>query len=158
MTSVVNISSCQFAAGFLLSSAMSSPFFPSSGGIVDEFSCGMATGFADCFLCGIADGLTDGFLFGIAAGFHSSYGSSFSELNPLRAYSSISFQLSTSKDISLFNDLVDSSLSLSLLPTLITIVLVIVYPTKSLCATPETHHLLLSCVAAIPSQQKDKET
>jgi hypothetical protein len=59
--SVVNISSCQLAAGFLLSSAMSSSFFPSSGGIIDEFSCGMATGFTAGFLCGIADGLTDGF-------------------------------------------------------------------------------------------------
>ncbi len=48
---------------------MSSSFFPSSGGIVDVFSCGMATGFAVGFLCGIADGLTNGFLFGIAAGF-----------------------------------------------------------------------------------------
>jgi hypothetical protein len=63
--------SCQdlFLSGFLLSSAMSSSFFPSSAGIVDEFLCGMATGFADGFLCGIADGLTDGFLVGIAAGF-----------------------------------------------------------------------------------------
>ncbi len=104
---------------------MSSSFFPSSGGIVDEFSCGMATNFADGFLCEIADGLTDGFLVGIAAGFRSSWGSSSSGLNPLRAYSFISFQSSTSKDTSLSNDLVVSSLSLSLLPTLITIVLVI---------------------------------
>ncbi len=69
-TSVVNISSCQLAAGFLFSSAMSSSFFSSSGGIVDEFLCGMATSFANGFLCGIADGLTDGCLVGIAAGFH----------------------------------------------------------------------------------------
>jgi hypothetical protein len=90
-TSVVNISSCQFSAGFLLSSAMSSSFFPFSGGIVAEFSCGMATGVADGLRCGIADGLTDGFLVGIAAGFCSSWGSSSSEFNPLKAYSSISF-------------------------------------------------------------------
>ncbi len=39
VTSAVNISSCQFAAGFLLSSAILSSFFPSSGGIVrpDQF-------------------------------------------------------------------------------------------------------------------------
>ncbi len=91
MTSAVNISSCQFAAGFLLSSAMLSSFFLSSGGIVDKFLCGMAAGFADGFLCGIADGLTDGFLFGIAAGFCSSWGSSSSKLNSLEAYSSVSF-------------------------------------------------------------------
>ena len=89
--------------------------------MVDEFLCGMATGFADDFSCGIADDLTDGFLVGNAAGFHSSWGSLSSEFNTLRAYSSISFQSSTSKDTSLFNDLVDSSLSLSLIPTLITI-------------------------------------
>jgi hypothetical protein len=70
-TSVVNISSCQLAVGFLLSSAISSSFFSSSGGIVAEFSCGMATGFADGLRCGIA-GVTDGFLVGIAAGFCSS--------------------------------------------------------------------------------------
>jgi hypothetical protein len=58
---VVNISSCQFAAGFLSSSAMSSSFFPSSGGIVAEFLCGMATGVADNLRCGIADGLNDDF-------------------------------------------------------------------------------------------------
>jgi hypothetical protein len=52
-TSVANISSCQFAAGFLLSSAMSSSFLPSSGGIVAEFLCGMATGVADGLRCGI---------------------------------------------------------------------------------------------------------
>ncbi len=112
---------------------MSSSFFPSSGGIVDEFSCGMATGSTDGFSCGIDDGLTDGFLVGIAAGFCSSWGSSSSGIQ-LRAYSSISFQSSTSKDASLSNDLVVSSLSLSLLPTLITIVLVIRLPNKkSLC-------------------------
>ncbi len=64
-TSVVNISSCQLTAGFLLSLAMSSSFVPSSAGIVDDFLCGMATGFADGFSCGIADGLADGFLVGI---------------------------------------------------------------------------------------------
>jgi hypothetical protein len=52
---------------------MSSSIFPSSGEIVDEFLCGMATGFADGFWCGIADGLTDGFLVGIAAGFSSTW-------------------------------------------------------------------------------------
>jgi hypothetical protein len=86
----------------------------------------MTTGFADGFLCGIADGLTDGFLFGINAGFCSSWGSLSSKLNPLRAYSSISFQSSTAKDTLLFNDLVDSSLSCFLLPTLITIAIVLV--------------------------------
>ncbi len=40
---------------------MSSSFFPSSGGIVAEFLCGMATGVADGLRCGIADGLNDGF-------------------------------------------------------------------------------------------------
>ena len=84
----------------------------------------MATGVAEGLRCGIADGLTDGFLVGIAAGFCSSWGSSSSGIQ-LRAYSSISFQSSTSKDTLLLNDLVVSSLSLSLLPTLITIVLVI---------------------------------
>ncbi len=68
-TSVVNISSCQLAAGFLLSSSISSSFFPSSGGIVAVFSCGMATGSADGFSCGIADGEIDGFLVRIAAAF-----------------------------------------------------------------------------------------
>jgi hypothetical protein len=58
----------------------------------------MATCFADGFLCGIADSLTDGFLVGIAAGFYSSWGSSSTELNPLRTYSAFSFQSSTSKD------------------------------------------------------------
>jgi hypothetical protein len=124
-SSVVNISSCQLAAGFPSSSAMSSSFFPSSGGIVAVFSCEMTTGSTDGFLCGIADSETDGFLVRIAAGFCSSWGSLSSMLNSLRAYSSISFQTSTSKDTSLLNDLVVSSLSLSLLPTLITIVLVI---------------------------------
>ncbi len=113
---------------------MSSSFFPSSGRIVDEFLCEIATGFADGFSCGIADGLTDWFLVGIAAGFCSSWGSLPSKLNSLRAYSSISVQSSTSKDTSLLNDLVVSSLSLSLLPTLITIVLVICLPNKkSVC-------------------------
>jgi hypothetical protein len=113
---------------------MSSSFFPSSGGIVDEFSCGTTTGIADCFLCVIAYGLTDGLLVGIAAGFHSSWGSLFSKLNSLRAHSTISFQSFISKDTSLLNVLVVSSLSLSLLPTLITIVLVICLPNKkSLC-------------------------
>ncbi len=60
-TSVVKLSSCQLAAGFLLSSLMSSSFFPSSGGIIAVFSCGMVTISADGFLCGIADGETDGF-------------------------------------------------------------------------------------------------
>ncbi len=64
---------------------MSSSFFASSGGIVDDFLCRMAAGFADGFSCGIADGLTDGFLVGIAAGFCSSCGSSFSKLISLRA-------------------------------------------------------------------------
>jgi hypothetical protein len=93
VTLVVNISSCKFAAGYLLLSAMSSSFFPSSGGIVDESLCGMATGFTDCFSCGIADGLTYGFLVlvGIAAGFCSSWGSLSSKFNSLRAHSSISF-------------------------------------------------------------------
>ncbi len=101
--------------------------------------------------------MTDGLLGGLAAGFCSSSGSSSSKFNLLRAYSSITFQSSTSKDTLLLNDPVVSSLSLSLLSILITIVMVI-HPTKSLCATPETHHLLLICVAAIPNQRKDKET
>ncbi len=57
-TSVVNISSCQLAAGFLLSSAM-----------MTVFSCGITTDSADGFLCGIADSETDGCLVRIAAGF-----------------------------------------------------------------------------------------
>ena len=48
---------------------MSSSFCLSSGGIVAEFSCGMATGFVDGLRCGIADGVTDGLLVGIAAVF-----------------------------------------------------------------------------------------
>jgi hypothetical protein len=48
---------------------MSSSFFPSSGGIVAEFSCEMANGFAHGLWFGIPDGETNGFLVGIAAGF-----------------------------------------------------------------------------------------
>jgi hypothetical protein len=77
---------------------MSSSFFPSSGGIEAVFSCGMATGSADGFLCGIADGEADGFLVRIAACFCSSWESSSSKFNPLRVYSSMWCQSSTSKD------------------------------------------------------------
>jgi hypothetical protein len=76
----------------------------------------MAAGMADGFLCGIADGLADGLSFGNAT---------CSKLISLSAYSSISFQSSASKDTLLLNDLVFSSSSFSLLPRLVTKVLVI---------------------------------
>jgi hypothetical protein len=149
VTVVVTISSCQMATGFLSSSAMSSEFFSSSCGIADGFLCGMAAGMADGFLCGTADGLADGLLFGIAAGILSSWESSCSKLISLRAYSSISFQSSASKDTLLLNDLVVSSSSFSLLPRLITIVLVICRPNaKSLChpCRVKGWHLETRCV------------
>jgi hypothetical protein len=125
VTGVVFISSCQMVAGFFSSSAMSSEFFSSSCGIADGFLCGMAAGMADGFSCGIAGGLADGLLFGIAAGLLSSWECSCSKLISFRAYSSISFQSSASKYALLLNDLVVSSSSFSLLPRLMTIVLVI---------------------------------
>jgi hypothetical protein len=68
LAGVVFVSSCQIAAGFLLSSAMSSEFLSSSCGIADGFLCGMAAVMADGFSCGISDGLAYGLSFGISAG------------------------------------------------------------------------------------------
>ncbi len=94
-TAVVNISSWLLAAGFLLSSAMSSSFLPSSARIVAFILFEITTGCNDGFLCGVADGETGGWLVWINACFSSSWQCSSSKLNPLRAYFSISFHWST---------------------------------------------------------------